>query len=530
MFDVPSCPFDPVHHGGVQFAHEHPVEHLGDGFQRIEWSDPKHLSTRQPGCFTCGGVSRGQPYEPIAAPTGPFILPLPSTFDVGSSMFDVPSIEIHTLRFGNPPWLHECAPTLDAWCLRHDLPLQITTGWDPSYPDPKFCEVDMLRRFLAGPSEWMLYVDADVVVHPSAPRPHFEQPGFHIREDTHGRQNKRWFAWCQEKFGETPDPHYLYRNAGVWACDRAAAAAMLAVIQLPYHEGIMEQDQWNWWISRAQTQGMPLHILPHEWNRFPKEHEPSWFFHIFAKHKLKHLLKFRQKALLPDPVKPLDGLPPLIDFGKGAVVWPWSSTKAEWDELWFSHRSVLQYWSEKDWPLVLLADKCPPWWPGKFIHAPSYEHALWLGTQCAEQVLWMNDDIFLLADQSPADFERVPALEDMADKLGQTLVAPNSWRRGLGQVLMRLHHHRKSVRNFSTHTPYLYRREKVAEIFHRFGIFYKLPFETAYHNWHATPHQPAHAKAKSPQDMQGKLWINPALRQVTQGFRQQMATRFGPPP
>jgi hypothetical protein len=517
-------PFDPIHHGGIQFAHDHPIEHLGDGFQRIGWTPPSQLGSAPTGCFTCGGFSRGQPYQPVAAPTGPFILPAaPERSPI--------AIEVHTLRFGNPPWLRECAPTLDAWCERHAIQLHVTRQWDPTYPDPKFCEVDMLRGFLAGSNEWMLYVDADVVVHPSAPRPHFELPGFHIREDTHGRANTRWFAWCQEKFGRTPDPEYLYRNAGVWACDRAAAAAMLAVIELPYHEGIMEQDQWNWWISLAAGQGMPLHILGHEWNRFPKEHKPSWFFHIFAKNKLKHLLKFRQKALLPDPVKPLDGLPPLIDLGPGVVVWPWASGKAEWDELWFSHRSVLKHWSEKDWPLVLLADKRPDWWPGKFIHASRYEDALWLGTQLADQVLWMNDDIFLIADSSPADYQAVPVLEDMREKLGQTLVAPNSWRRGLGQVLMRLHHHRKTTLNYSTHTPYLYQRQKVAEIFRRFGIFYKLPFESAYHNWHATPTYPAErAKAKSPQDMAGKLWINPAFRQVTPAFREEMAARFGSPP
>ncbi|MFK5284181.1 hypothetical protein ACI3PL_31845, partial [Lacticaseibacillus paracasei] len=63
------------------------------------------------------------------------------------------------------------------------------------------------------------------------------------------------------------------------------------------------------------------------------------------------------------------------DFGKGAVVWPWKSSAAQWDELWFSRQSVIRYWSEKDWPLVLLGDHRPSWWDGEFISAASYEHA-----------------------------------------------------------------------------------------------------------------------------------------------------------
>jgi hypothetical protein len=286
----------------------------------------------------------------------------------------------------------------------------------------------------------------------------------------------------------------------------------------------------NWWMIQAERNGMVAAHLQESWNRTVDDLSPAWAFHIYGKNKHDRLIKFRAAGLLPDPVKPLDGLPPLIDFGKGAVVWPYKAGASQWDELWFSHRSVIEHWSEKDWPLVLLGDACPPWWPGKFIHAPSYEAALWLGTQCAEKILWMNDDIFLLADQGPADLTPAPVMEDMRDKLGQTLVAANSWRRGLGQVLMRLHHHGKSTLNFSTHTPYLYDRAKVREIFDRFGIFHKLPFETAYHNWHATPSQSAAAKSKGPHDLAGRLWINPSFSQATAAFRAELAVRFGPPP
>lgn len=522
-------PFLPENNGGT--AIQHPPLVRADSLpadsesllRSIQEATTAHdfMGTRFSGgaCVTCGGYRA----KKEMAPRGPFMLPQPP--DRGRI-----AIEVHTLRFGNPPWMRECAPTLDAWCARHNIPLHVTSQWDRSYPDPKFCEVDMLRAFLAGENEWMVYVDADIVVHPSAPFPIFGDGGFYIREDTHGRSNKRWFAWCQEKFGLTPDPDYLYRNAGVWACDRESAARMLEVIQQPYHEGIMEQDHWNWWISLATSRGMKLRNLGHEWNRFPREIRPSWFFHIYCKAKLKHLLNFRRAGLLPDYVKRLDSPPPVPDFGKGAVVWPWKSSAAEWDELWYSHRSVLRYWSEMDWPLVLLGDQRPAWWPGEFIHAESYEHALHIGVQCAEQVLWMNDDIFMLAPQGPQDFLIAPQLGDMSAVLGETMLSASQWRAGLGQVLMRCHHHRKSTFNFSTHTPYLYQRDKAREVLEVFGNFWKIPFETAYHNWHATPHGPPDAKALNPAQLGGKLWINPSFRQVTPAFIQECASRFGPPP
>jgi hypothetical protein len=511
-----SDPFSPASNGGPWIVSHPPVSNP-DGtpahpvamLDAMLASRPENSSTFIQGCAACAGF-HGVVKQ--TAPVGPFILPVPDSVPFQS-------IEVHTLRYGNPSWLAECAPTLDAWCARHDIPLRITGSWDPAYPDPKFCEVDMLRSFLAGNSEWMIYVDADVIVHPLAPRPHFEHGGFYLRVDRYqynDRQRSSWKSWCEMRFGLVPPDSWLYRNAGVWACDRAAAVAMLEVIEEPYFPGIMEQHHWNWWLCLAHQSGMPVHDLPHEWNRVPEEPKPSWFFHVYAKDKVGNMLKFRRAGVLPDAVKRLDSPPPVPDFGKGAVVWPWKSSAAEWDELWYSHRSVIKHWSEKDWPLVLLADLRPDWWPGQYIHAPSYEHALWAGVQCAENVLWMNDDIFMLADQSP--------------ELGRTLAAPNSWRRGLGQVLMRCLHHGRPVLNFSTHTPYLYQRNLASEVLGVFGCFHKIPFETAYHNWHRTPIAPCVEKAVGPHDLAGKLWINPSFRQVTPAFRQEMARRFGDPP
>lgn len=575
-------PFCPTLHGGVQFSHDHPVSGLGDGFQEMNWTDFGTASgapPSRPRCFTCGGGA-GEAFTVMDAPTGPFTLPVPA---------EMPplAMEVHTLRWGAAEWLAECAPSLASWCARHGHDLNVWGREDvpAGYPNEKFILIDLLRAFVAQEkNERFLWIDADVWCHPLAPEFPCHAPGIHVMPDQPSGAIKTWPEWMQTHYGRQPRQDFRYRNAGIWACDRESATALL--VQIASHsltEGWMEQHQFNVWLhdlgervaellkaeslkaeslvaeslvaeslkaeslkaeslkaeslsflnftnDSAIHDSAKIHDLPREWNSFPGN-GAAWFHHFAGRNKEKRILKARQRGVIPDPVKHHECKIPLPDYGEGAVVWPYRAGAAQWDELWFSHRSVIEHWSEKDWPLILLGDECPAWWPGKFIHSPRYEDALWLGTQCAENVLWMNDDIFLLADQSPNTLARAAVLENMHPKLGNQLVARNSWRRGLGQVLLRLHHHGRGVLNFSTHTPYLYRRPKVGEIFREFGSFYKIPFETAYHNWHATPTAPASdAKSKGPHDLAGKLWINPSHGQATAAFRSELADRFGCPP
>ncbi len=283
-------------------------------------------------------------------------------------------------------------------------------------------------------------------------------------------------------------------------------------------EGITEPGMWgtlDGGLFVTSRNPVISHEIPERWNATKS---PAWMFRIAGHRKERRLIELRNAGLIPDEIQQNATVAEIPDFGKGAVVWPYLSTAAEWDELRHSYRSVRKFWSEQGWTFVLIGDRKPDWWTDEFICLSRYEDALWVGVQCAEQVLWMNDDIFMLAPQSPETLSVAPEMGDMTARLGGTMVAQNSWRRGLGQVLMRLHHHGKPCRNFSSHTPYLYERRKAREILDRFGCFHKIPFETAYHNWYETPWKACTEKAKSPSDMEGRLWINPSFRQVTPEF------------
>lgn len=197
-------------------------------------------------------------------------------------------IEIHTLRYGWSDWMAHCVPTLEAWCKRHNLPLKVTSSFDPSYPHPKFCQIDMIRSFLEGDSDYMMYVDADVVVNQNAPMPPLIE-GWQMRPEQRAWDNPLWLEWCMDKFGERPPSSHPYCNAGIWICDRVAATQFLAVVEKPYHEGIMEQHHWNWWVMKAVSRGMKFSHLPRIWNSYPRDWRPAWMLHAYGREKPKWL-------------------------------------------------------------------------------------------------------------------------------------------------------------------------------------------------------------------------------------------------
>jgi hypothetical protein len=231
------------------------------------------------------------------------------------------SVEVHTIRTGSVWWLDFCAPTMDAWTKRHGHKLRIWTEKEinPAYPDRKFCEVDMLREFLAGGSDWMIYADADMYVDADAPsHPDLDKTsGMVVRIDLSDDAPAKWPSWCNERFPHQAKERiagWTYINAGSWACDREAAARLLEVIEEPYHKGVQEQHHWNWWLVTAWKKGMVVNPLPKEWNQWPHENGRGAFYHLLGRHKARCLEKFRVKGLIPRDVPPKVSFTPVFDF------------------------------------------------------------------------------------------------------------------------------------------------------------------------------------------------------------------------
>jgi hypothetical protein len=197
---------------------------------------------------------------------------------------------VHTIRTGDIWWLKKCAPTLGAWCQRHHHDLQI---WDETripknYPHPKFCEIDMLRHFLASDADILFHIDADVYVSPTAPAiPDTYTRGLMAMPDPPGGVVKSWPRWLRLHHPHTRvrPRRWTYLNAGVWLCDRPAASAILRHAIPPHHEGCMEQHAWNHWLALAHRDGMTVHHLPQDWNRFPHWPQPAHLYHLAGKNK-----------------------------------------------------------------------------------------------------------------------------------------------------------------------------------------------------------------------------------------------------
>ncbi len=221
-------------------------------------------------------------------------------------------LEVHTLRWGAADWLDACVPTLEAWCKRHGYPITVWDDTDRGYPCPKFCEKDMLEAFLAGDSTHLLYVDADVHIHPEAPVPPLLSGLSMATDCLHAEHQKHWTEWCKEHKGFTPDDMVPYSNAGVWVCDRSAAKSLLKHFKPPFTEFFQDQHEFMAAVYRASKDGMPFNRLPSEWNRYGRDLEPSWFFHLWGSTKMEDLTALRYSGILDR--KP-DGLRYFFDPG-----------------------------------------------------------------------------------------------------------------------------------------------------------------------------------------------------------------------
>lgn len=210
------------------------------------------------------------------------------------------SLAAYTLRWGDEAWIDQCADSLEAWTERHGVELKV---WgkpeDGKYPSPKFCIVEMLRDFVENsPAEFMLYIDADVMVHPDAPR--FPVcPGFLAMTDRpHQNWGPDWEQWCQQHFGERP-ADFRYRNAGLWVCNKDSARRMLAVANPPFTERVQDQHQFNWWLRQAVKAGMHLEDLHPTWNRDSASTRPAWMWHLWGKgDKMAKLQRVQGRGLL----------------------------------------------------------------------------------------------------------------------------------------------------------------------------------------------------------------------------------------
>lgn len=469
------------------------------------------------------------PAKPVETSLADKLFDPATTYEQALALVSPATLEVHTLRWGDMPWMGPCSAAMEAWCRRHGYPLKVHAP-DPAEPVGKFSTLAILREFLAGGAQSMIFLDADVMIHAAAPA-WSEGAGFRARPDVPGKAVEDWMQWQAEHCPDKAGVPWTYCNSGVWSCDRAAAERFLQVAAAgSKREGYQEQHQFNFWWREAVGKGMEFGHLPNVWNVIAslEPRTAGYFIHFAGRKKEGMLRRFRRgewpffeteeqrfanfladpfgdlalNAKLSDwkPAKPW-AFPRMEPRHDRAIICPWLSKDAAWgeEELRLAMRSWDLRFTDKDCPIYILGDRAPKFMREggrlKFIRIDyskgreaGLRAAYATGLQIAREVILTNDDFYLLKETSWDDLRVALRLGRLDVNVEERLASGDGWQRTLGTVCRDLQKKgRHTLWNFATHTPFLYERDKAIEVLEKFHLRYRGSFENLYHNWHGTP-------------------------------------------
>lgn len=271
-------------------------------------------------------------------------------------------------------------------------------------------------------------------------------------------------AWCERTFGRFSHVTVMPPQEPI--------DGLRTMVGCKAH--IISNSTFGWW--GAWLSGSDIVIAPEPWHH-ERANYGDW------EPVPRRWTKVRSRQVEPFALQP----PPELDR---AIVYPWKADGATWEELRYSIRSVLRFFEDKECPIYILGNRRPGWLllqsgRVRFLDRWSYREALETGVQLAKKVLWMNDDIVMLKPTSWDDAARPLHQGEVNDEfLAKMAHGDNLWRQGVLRVIRDLQTVGKVDRPkvFSTHTPYLYERDRAVEMFRTYGVWDKMPLEMAYGN------------------------------------------------
>jgi hypothetical protein len=440
----------------------------------------------------------GEGEAPITLPTidplskkrdYPKVLRLPLVKENGASA----SCVCYSWQFGAAVWIDAFLPGLRQWAQRHSIELKVDQ--QPAIKEGlrESPYRQWIQHFLQGGFDWMMHMDADVMVHPRAPHPLHKprEHGFWAHGQAYPEARAQiWRNWVKKMYQQSVPDDFVYCNDGVWLLDRETAALLLPFTEGYVPPNVPHEYYFNWWrYQLSQQQPESVKLLEAKWNRLPvasQKMQPAWFYHCAGKDKGKVLKELQMSGFLPVPrpqmtFKPWSEkaeLPCLISL-------PYRADGDIWKGLLLKYalRSLEQY-GPADWPLIVWGTECPEWLDESvFRYEDMLQRTLLRTYALAEKVLYMNDDIFLLRPCSEADFAEVLHLGgNLIENIPQMMHSDNKWAVGRGVIASRLHHELgvDHLPDYSTHTPYLFHRKSARKAFEFFGIWYKFPQEVAF--------------------------------------------------
>lgn len=274
--------------------------------------------------------------------------------------------------------------------------------------------------------------------------------------------------WCKAKFGRIADVTVMP--------PQEAVDGLRTMVACEAH--IISNSTYGWWGAWLNEKG-PV-VVPEIWHHRPGSYgdwkpAPDRWVRV-------SLRRGKTDGMKPGDVK-------LSSFGskepahKRAIVYPWHHLKDKWYSLRYSLRSLEKHFTDKECPVYILGTARPHWLLNqsriRFVECWGYESALTRTLEIADEVLWMNDDILFLKDTGWGDCRTPLHFGPVSKELRMDLVARwNAWRGGYLKALDLLEAEGVTEPvHYSTHTPYLWKREELVAVFEKFGVWAKQPVE-----------------------------------------------------
>ena len=317
-------------------------------------------------------------------------------------------------------------------------------------------------------------------------------------------------GWCKRQFETRLDVTVMPPQAAIDGIRTLAAC----------DAQIISNSTFGWWGAWLGEKG-PV-VVPEIWH-----HRPGSYGDWNPVPERWHKVSVKPRVA-PAPVK---GSPGALGVPR-AIVYPWHADQATWHELRYSLRSIEKHFTDKHCPIYILGTRKPDWLLDnarvKYFGAWSYHDALMRGLNLAETVMWMNDDIVLLKDVGWKDVS-VPRYVREID-IADARAAPKQeipWRESCRRVLLQLVKEGvEDLKLFSTHTPYVYEREKVLPVLQRFGGVEKLPLELAYFNLHPDGAKEIGDDRTHELPLNGATYLNHTDRHLTPELKDALRQRF----
>ncbi len=325
--------------------------------------------------------------------------------------------------------------------------------------------------------------------------------------------------WCRKTFGKLPDVTVMPPQEAIDGL-RTMVACEAAVIS---------NSTFGWWGAWLGERG-PV-VVPEIWHHKPgsygdwKPAPDRWVRVPVTRH--------REGGI---PAANLTGLrSQRIQYDR-AILYPWHQMKDKWGKaLYYSLRSLEQHFEDKDCPIFILGTAEPHRLLKnsriKFLECWGYEAALMQGLAIAEKSLWMNDDILFLKDTTWADVEKPLHFGPVTPELRQSMIQdPNPWKQGYLRMLDLLAAEGVTEPvHYSTHTPYVFRRAEVMEVFEKFGCWSKMAMEGFVFNLFPREGIPCNGHRTQTADFGDARYLNHTDKLLTDELKEAIEARWPNP-